>query len=149
MRQKPLDVRFTAGKLPSLSLLLFLGLTIATRYLEKRQRPKWLQNEVTPFFGPKLILRISPVNFCDQPAFGDNFYHTLDELGHTWAGGEDKPWEVSPPLELEVRAFKPDRSRESQQIPEGFTTSPNTRILTSTTKLIMRSQRSVFRVWSR
>ncbi|KAH8685530.1 hypothetical protein BGZ60DRAFT_395392 [Tricladium varicosporioides] len=89
VRQTLMDVRFTAD------------------ILGQDRDVSWLKTEITTLYGPKKVLRISPVSFCDQPASDNPRYKANRQWHYTRAGGEDKPWRVAAPLELEIQAFQP------------------------------------------
>lgn len=65
---------------------------------------RWLKRNLPPLQGPRRIVEVSLVNFCDISAF-------VKDKDYTWNGGHDGPWIPVTPLQLVVQDFEPRPGR--------------------------------------
>jgi hypothetical protein len=72
---------------------------------DRQHDNRWLRRNLPPLQGPRRIVELSLVNFCDISA-------VVKDKDYTWDGGHDGPWIPVTPLQIVVQDFEPRSGRE-------------------------------------
>ena len=78
---------------------------IVTDLWDRQHDLGWQRRNIPLLQGPRRMIELALVNFCDISAF-------VKDKDYTWAGGHDEPWTTLPPLRLVVQNFEPRPGRE-------------------------------------